>query len=74
MSDLKALPDIPLGAYKHYKGAVYELIAVGYHSETLEPMCTYVSSDDNVVWSIEAAHWAELVSVPRFQIIADTIS
>jgi len=41
MSDLPALPDTPLGRYRHYKGGEYEVIGVARHSETLAPMVVY---------------------------------
>jgi hypothetical protein len=41
MDDLPALPDTPLGRYRHYKGGEYELIGVARHSETLEPLVVY---------------------------------
>ncbi|WP_310386635.1 DUF1653 domain-containing protein [Roseateles sp.] len=40
-SDLAALPATPLGRYRHYKGADYEVIGVARHSETLEPLVVY---------------------------------
>ncbi len=33
------------GRYKHYKGNVYEVIATGRHSETLEKLVIYKSAD-----------------------------
>jgi hypothetical protein len=33
--------DIELGLYQHYKGKLYEVIAVAKHSETLEKMIVY---------------------------------
>ena len=39
--DLTPLPDTPLGRYRHYKGFEYEVIGVGRHSETLEPLVIY---------------------------------
>ena len=41
MNDLQPLPAPPLGRYRHYKGAEYELIGVARHSATLEPMALY---------------------------------
>jgi hypothetical protein len=41
MDDLPALPDVPVGRYRHYKGQLYELIGAVRHSETLEPMALY---------------------------------
>jgi len=29
------------GIYKHYKGKLYEVIGVGHHTETLEPLVLY---------------------------------
>ena len=33
--------DLPLGAYRHYKGTLYEVLGVGKHSETLEEFVVY---------------------------------
>jgi len=41
MNDLPALPDTPLGRYRHYKGGEYEVIGVARHSETTEPLVVY---------------------------------
>ena len=41
MSELPALPRIPLGRYRHYKGGEYEVLGVVRHSETLEPLVLY---------------------------------
>ena len=41
MSELSALPDTPLGLYRHYKGGEYEVIGVARHSETQEPLVVY---------------------------------
>jgi hypothetical protein len=41
MSKLPALPDLPLGRYRHYKGNEYEVIALARHSETLEVVVVY---------------------------------
>jgi hypothetical protein len=40
-SDLPALPSLPLGPYRHYKGMLYEVLGVVRHSETLEPLVLY---------------------------------
>ena len=39
--DLKPLPEIRLGLYRHYKGGVYEVLGLARHSETLEPLVIY---------------------------------
>jgi hypothetical protein len=41
MSELSALPDTPLGLYRHDKGGEYEVIGVARHSETQEPLVVY---------------------------------
>lgn len=41
MNELTALPETPLGLYRHYKGGEYEVIGVARHSETLEPLVVY---------------------------------
>ncbi|MBV8501674.1 MAG: DUF1653 domain-containing protein [Paucibacter sp.] len=40
-NDLPPLPATPTGRYRHYKGGEYEVIGVGRHSETLEPLVIY---------------------------------
>lgn len=40
-NDLPALPQPPLGRYRHYKGGEYQVIGVVRHSETLEPLVLY---------------------------------
>jgi len=39
--ELPPLPDTPTGRYRHYKGGEYEVIGVGRHSESLEPLVIY---------------------------------
>ena len=38
---LPALPTLPLGRYRHYKGGEYEVLGVARHSETLQPLVLY---------------------------------
>ena len=72
MNELPKLPDIAVGRYRHYKGGLYAVLAVAYHSETLEPCVVYralYGAGD--VWVRPAAMWNETVehegvSVPRF--------
>ncbi|MBH9551247.1 DUF1653 domain-containing protein [Inhella gelatinilytica] len=40
-TDLPALPETPLGRYRHYKGGEYEVIGCARHSETQEPLVVY---------------------------------
>ncbi len=48
MTDLPALPTLPLGAYRHYKGGRYEVLGVVRHSETLEALVLYKPLDEDV--------------------------
>ncbi len=59
---LPPLPAIAPGRYRHYKGGEYEVLAVAYHSETLEPMVVYralYASGD--VWVRPASMWNETI-------------
>lgn len=40
-AELPALPAMPTGRYRHYKGGEYEVLGVARHSETLEPLVVY---------------------------------
>ncbi|WP_411851310.1 DUF1653 domain-containing protein [Stenotrophomonas sp. LGBM10] len=51
MSDLPALPALPLGHYRHFKGGNYDVLGIVRHSETLEPMVLYRPLDADIgVW------------------------
>ena len=43
------IDSIRLGKYKHFKGKIYEAIAVAKHSETLEDYVVYKSCYDNKI-------------------------
>lgn len=72
MSDLPALPSLPLGRYRHYKGLTYEVIGVVRHSETLEPLVLYRPLyNDSGIWVRPYAMFLEQVEIdgvmqPRF--------
>jgi len=36
-----------LGKYKHYKGAIVEVIGIAFHSETFEEMVVYIDYADD---------------------------
>lgn len=63
------------GLYKHYKGKLYEVVAVATHSESLEPMVVYKTSyqpEGNNWWVRPAKMFSEQVRVgdnlvPRFE-------
>ncbi len=65
--------NIELGIYRHYKGNVYEVIALAKHSETLEDMVIY--RDVNAcekVWTRPANMWNDEIvidgkAVKRFE-------
>ncbi len=48
--------------YKHYKGNIYKIIAIGKNSETLEEMIVYQSVKDGQVWIRPAVMWNETVN------------
>jgi hypothetical protein len=37
----KHVEAIPLGTYRHYKGDLYTVIGIGYHTETMEQVVIY---------------------------------
>ena len=75
-ADLTALPDTPLGRYRHYKGGEYEVIGVARHSETHEPLVAYRPLyNGSGRWARTHAMFFEAVLVdgarrPRFERIA----
>ena len=75
-TDLTALPDTPLGRYRHYKGGEYEVIGVARHSETNAPLVVYRPLYNASGWWVRPhAMFFETVTVdgvarPRFTRIA----
>jgi len=56
------MPNIKIGKiYKHYKGNIYEVIAIAKHSETLENMVVYKSISTGDIWVRPAVMWNEVV-------------
>ncbi len=47
--------------YKHYKGNLYKIIALGKHSENLDEMVVYQSVKDGQVWIRPKTMWNETV-------------
>ena len=47
--------------YKHYKGNIYKIIALGKSSETLEDLIVYQSIKDGQVWIRPACMWNDTV-------------
>jgi len=73
---LPALPDTPLGRYRHYKGGEYQVIGVARHSETNEPLVVYRPLYNATGWWVRPhAMFFEDVSIagvvqPRFVRVA----
>lgn len=73
--------NLKLGKYKHYKGNLYEVIAIGRHSETLEELVIYKALYDSefgrdAIWIRPKAMFQEEVMVegkkiPRFQFVGN---
>jgi len=64
---------IELGRYRHFKGNVYEVIAIAKHSETEEDMVVYKPLDgDQGIWVRPLSMWSEIITrdgktFPRFE-------
>jgi hypothetical protein len=61
---MKNLPELPPeaaqiipGHYRHFKGGNYEVIGVGRHSETLDPLVFYRSLDHGTIWARPLSEW-----------------
>lgn len=71
-------PSIPLGRYRHYKGAEYSVLGFSRHSETLQWMVLYVPLyGEGGYWVRPYDMFTESVmvdekSVPRFSYIENT--
>ncbi len=69
--------EIKLGKYRHFKGNLYEVIAVAKHSETLEETVVYRALyGEKDYWVRPAAMWNETVEregkvFKRFEFIGE---
>lgn len=62
--ELKPLPEISTGKWRHYKGNYYWVHGVAYHSETLEPMVVYRRMDEDADgWSSKYPLWTRPFSM-----------
>ena len=74
---LYTMADVKPGKYRHFKGNLYEVIAVATHSETLEEMVVYRALyGDGGVWVRPASMWNETVehggeSIKRFTLVEE---
>lgn len=68
---------VKLGKYRHFKGGMYEVIAVANHSETLEKLVVYRALyGEGEIWVRPLTMWTETVvhegkTVQRFTYIQD---
>lgn len=66
------MQEITVGkTYRHYKGNIYKIIALGKHSETLEDMIVYQSVKSGEIWIRPKSMWNNEISegVLRFTLI-----
>lgn len=47
--------------YRHYKGSIYQIIALAKHSETVEDMIVYQSEKTGDIWVRPIKMWNEEV-------------
>lgn len=72
MADLPALPALPTGRYRHFKGGEYEVIGLARCSETRSPLVVYRPRyGEGCMWVRPWAMFVEEVEVqgerrPRF--------
>ena len=56
------MQEITVGkTYKHYKGNLYKIIALAKHSETLEDMVVYQSTDTGKIWTRPMKMWNDQI-------------
>ena len=57
------MQEISIGkTYKHYKGNYYKIIAFAKHSETMEDMIVYQSTETDAIWVRPKSMWNEIVN------------
>ena len=53
--------------YRHHKGGLYRVLAVGQHTETKEQLVVYQSTETKEVWVRPLAMWnTPVAGQPRF--------
>ncbi len=58
--------NIPVGRYRHYKGAEYEILGVARHSETEEVLVVYRPlHGDQGLWVRPLSMFLEFVATPE---------
>ncbi len=63
--ELPNLPAIAAGLYRHYKGGLYQVLALARHSETREPMVVYQALYG------EYGHWVRPASMFTETVVVD---
>ncbi|QDU93575.1 DUF1653 domain-containing protein [Lignipirellula cremea] len=69
------MSELPIGSYRHYKGADYEVLGVARHSETEEQLVVYRQGyGDRSLWVRPLAMFCETVVIdgqetPRFRYV-----
>ena len=63
--DLPPLNATPPGLYRHYKGGLYQVLALARHSETREPMVVYQALYG------EYGHWVRPASMFTETVVVD---
>lgn len=48
--------------YRHYKGNHYKIIAFAKHSETMEEMIVYQSTETDAVWVRPKSMWNDIIN------------
>ncbi|MBQ8474354.1 MAG: DUF1653 domain-containing protein [Clostridia bacterium] len=69
---------IKMGIYRHFKGGVYEAVAIALHSETMEEMVVYRNVESGKYWVRPASMWNETVeyngqTVKRFTYVEEQL-
>lgn len=58
------MQEITVGkTYRHYKGNIYKIIAIGKNSENLEEMIVYESIKDGQIWIRPKSMWNNTIDV-----------
>lgn len=64
--------------YRHYKGGIYEVLAVARHTENDEVLVIYKSVSNGKCWARPLSMWEEQVdlygkTISRFTLIASSL-
>lgn len=58
--DYRFIPNVN-EIYKHFKGTLYQVVAISFDSETIEPLVTYRSVEGNHYWTRTLRNFTDLV-------------